>query len=217
MNRLVQLEYSRSCPLCKGNLLHAADGEIICSRCGAVLGYSSNNDDSIIRYRRIEPKLYNAVHVGTEAYLSRSTRFYSSSKDEQLLSLFSNLCERLSLPWHITFECWSYYSKLLKCVKMGSAELAMLVVYTVCNRYSLRKSQEEIRDAVELVYARRYLPTIQRILLNFANEVYRCKDANMVEMYMHFLDIDERARRRARKILSIINNVNLKRVMNLAC
>ncbi|MEM1950844.1 MAG: hypothetical protein QXE95_00085 [Candidatus Nitrosocaldus sp.] len=215
MNKLVQLKYDEKCPLCKGNVLHAVDGEVICSRCGAVLGYSN---DGMIQYRRsIEPNLYNAIHIGSEADLDGSRYIrYNNNRNEQL-SLFSNLCERLSLPWHITLECWLYYSKLLKCVKMGSAELAMLVVYTICNKYSLQKGQEEISDAVAVVYARRYLPTIQRILLNFANEVYRCKDANMVEIYMQLLNIDERARRRARKILSIINNVNLKKVMSVAC
>ncbi|MEM2922896.1 MAG: hypothetical protein QW560_00600 [Candidatus Nitrosocaldus sp.] len=216
MNRLVQLEYSEKCPLCRGNVLHAVDGELICSRCGAVLGYSS---DSMIQYRRsIEPNLYNAIHVGSEANFADGGRLLHcyNNKNEQL-SLFSNLCDRLSLPWHIALECWLYYSKLLKCVNMGSAELAMLVVYTVCNKYSLQKSQEEISDAVVLIYARRYLPTIQRILLNFANEVYRCRDADMVETYMQFLEIDERVKRRARKIFSILKNVNLKKVMNVAC
>lgn len=216
MNKLVQMEYGGRCPLCRSSVLHSIDGEVVCSKCGAVLGYS---DYDVIQYKRsIEPNLYNTFHVGSEAYsidgTSRAIRYHNRNT---YLSHFSNLCERLSLPRHIALECWMYYSKLLKSVKMGSAELAMLVVYTLCKRYSLQRDQEEIKDTVALVYSRRCLPTIQKVISNFTDEMYRCKDLGMIELYMQLLDMDDRSRRRARKILSIIRDLNLKKVMNIAC
>lgn len=214
MNKLVQLEYGERCPLCRSILLHSIDDEVVCSRCGAVLGYSSDNP--IQCNRSVEPNLYSTFHVGSVSHPMDASRSLHYNRNTNL-SLFSNLCERLLLPRHVALECWMYYSKLLKGIKMGSAELAMLVVHTVCKRYSLQRSQEEIRDAVALVYARRCLPTLQKVLSNFANEVYGCRDAKMIELYMQFFEMDDRSRKRAMKILSIINGLDLKRVMDIAC
>ncbi len=216
MNKLVQVEYSERCPFCRSNILHSIDSEVVCSRCGAVLGYSNDNT---VQYKKIiEPNLYNTLHVGSEVYSidgsSRSIRYCNRNVH---LSHFSNLCERLSLPKYIALECWMYYSKLLKSVRMGAAELAMAVVYTVCKRYSLPRNVEEISDAVALVYSRRCLPTIQRVISNLTDEMCRCKDPSLIELYMQFLDMDCRSRRRARKILSIIRDISLKKVIDVAC
>ncbi|MFN4337125.1 MAG: hypothetical protein ACK4FV_06055 [Candidatus Nitrosocaldus sp.] len=216
MNKLVQMEYSERCPFCRSSILHSIDNEVVCSRCGAVLGYS--NDNTIQYKKGIEPNLYNTLHVGSEVYpVDGSGRSMRYCNRNMYLSNFSNLCERLSLPNYIALECWMYYSKLLKSVKMGAAELAMLVVYTVCKRCSLPRNEEEISDAIALVYSRRCLPTIEKVISNFTDEMYRCKDLSLIELYMQFLDMDCRSRRRARKVLSIIKDINLKKVIDVAC
>ncbi|MCS7141826.1 MAG: TFIIB-type zinc ribbon-containing protein [Candidatus Nitrosocaldus sp.] len=213
MNKLVQLEYGGRCPFCSNTTLHHVDSEVVCSRCGAVLGY--DYDGSNGSGWRGNVNLYNSVRLGCSANDPPDGRQLMRERDRHL-SLFSNLCEKLFLPRHIALECWRNYRRLLRCTEMGAAELALLVIHMASKRYSMRRSYDEVRDAVASIYGRRSIPTIERILSNFADEVYRCRDADRAELYMEFLGMDERSRRRAKRVLSLLNGVDLRRVIDIA-
>ncbi len=202
MEQLVQVGTCDRCSICNSSIVYYDNYEIVCPRCGSVIGY-----DNIYNYYSTASRLnlYNMVSIGCKGS--------SISRDE--LSLLSNLCDRLGLPRHIAIECWRNYRKLAKYMHASSAELAMLAVYFTCKRYSYRYDESMLIDAATSIYSRSSLPTLERLVSNFLNNIYKCNDKEAIQFYITLLN-DDRVRSRAIKVSMLLGKSSLKEVLSLA-
>ncbi len=210
MEQLVQLGTYR-CVVCNNNVLYSDNNEIVCSKCGTVLGY-----DNIIIYGNYttasEINLYNMVSIGSKV----NHKYIHDFNDE--LSLFSNLCDRLELPRYISIECWRNYKKLTKYLDMSNAEIATLSIYFTCKKYSYKQYNKALLiDIVASIYSRACLPTLDKLISNFLDKVYKCNDKDAMQFYLTLLSDDDRVKVRAVKVFTLLTKANLKEVLALAC
>ncbi len=203
MEQLVQVGTYDRCKLCNSRVVYSDNYEIVCPRCGSVLGYDNMNYNY---YTASRLNLYNMVSIGCKA-------ISINSRDE--LSLFSNLCDRLGLPRHITIECWRNYRKLAKYLHASGAEIAVLAVYFTCKRYSYQYDESMLIDVAASIYSRSSLPTLERLVSNFLNNIYGCDDKEAIQFYITLLNND-RARSRAIKVSMLLGKASLKEVLSLA-
>lgn len=149
------------------------DHEIICKSCGAVLGIEDTQGESSC----VGINLFQEVQPGCKPVkLELHMRNY---EQKYLSSLFSNACDKLNLPRHVSLTAWNAFIKILKnrrsknlydlngdCLNnafLSRASIALFALFTSCRQFHISKSENEIRDAVSLAFSVKCIPTLLRI------------------------------------------------------
>lgn len=144
--------------------LHSKDGhvmtenyEIVCKRCGVVLGTDNlqevPNESTLNLFHEIEP--------GTQPVKAEFTKRTHEPKSD--VSSFSNASDKLGLPRHCYLEAWNTYSKLRHGTAYSKAEIASFALFTASKRYSIPKSEKEIQDAIRMAFKVKRVPTMLKI------------------------------------------------------
>ncbi|HET8793434.1 MAG TPA: hypothetical protein VFM31_06555 [Nitrososphaeraceae archaeon] len=149
------------------------DHEIICKSCGAVLGMDDVQNESSC----IGINLFQEVQPGCKPVkLELHMRNY---EQKYLSSLFSNACDKLNLPRHVSLTAWNAFIKILKNRRstnqygiatgnlnnafLSRASIALFTLFISCRQFQISKSENEIRDAVGLAFSVKCIPTMLRI------------------------------------------------------
>lgn len=129
--------------------------EIVCKRCGVVLGTDNlqevANESTLNLFHEIEP--------GTKPVKAEFTKRTHDPKKSDA-SYFSNTCHKLDLPRHCYLEAWRTYKKLRRNTSCTKAQIASFALFCSCKRYSIPRSEDEIRDAIRLGFKVKRVPTI---------------------------------------------------------
>lgn len=131
-----------------------SDSEILCSQCGVVLGtenFEECNSESILN-------LFQQVENGTKiAKIDASKRIHEKKYPS---SAFSNACSKLSLPNYAAIDAWKVFCKLEKKSMCPKSYIAIFSLFSCCKKYSIPRSQQEIRNAVMMTFCLKKVPTV---------------------------------------------------------
>lgn len=131
--------------------------EIVCKRCGVVLGTDNlqevSNESTLNLFHEIEP--------GTQPVKAEFTKRTHEHRSD--ISLFSNACDKLGLPRYCYLEAWKTYSKLRHNTTYSKAEIASFALFTASKRYSIPKSEKEIQDAIRMAFKVKRVPTMLKV------------------------------------------------------
>lgn len=131
------------------------DYEIVCKRCGVVLG--TDNSQEIATQSTLN--LFHEIEPGTKPVKAEFTKRIHEPKNSDA-SFFSNTCHKLDLPRHCYIEAWNTYKKLRRNTNCSKAEIASFALFCSCKRYSIPRSEEEIGDAIRMGFKVKRVPTI---------------------------------------------------------
>lgn len=129
--------------------------EIVCKRCGVVLG--TDNSQEVATESTLN--LFHEIEPGTKPVKAEFTKRTHDPKRSDA-SYFSNTCHKLDLPRHCYLEAWNAYKKLRRNTSCTKAQIASFALFCSCKRYSIPRSEEEIRDAIRLGFKVKRVPTI---------------------------------------------------------
>ena len=131
--------------------------EIVCKRCGVVLGTDNlqevANESTLNLFHEIEP--------GTQPVKAEFTKRTHEPKSD--VSPFSNACDKLGLPRYCYLEAWNTYTKLRNNTTYSKAEIASFALFTASKRYSIPKSEKEIQDAIRMTFRIKRVPTMLKV------------------------------------------------------
>ena len=131
--------------------------EIVCKRCGVVLGTDNlqevTNESTLNLFHEIEP--------GTQPVKAEFTKRTHEPKSD--VSPFSNACDKLGLPRYCYLEAWNTYSRLRHSTTYSKAEIASFALFTASKRYSIPKSEKEIQDAIRMAFKVKRIPTMLKV------------------------------------------------------
>lgn len=131
--------------------------EIVCKRCGVVLGI--DNTQELATESTLN--LYHEIEPGTKPVKMDCTKRTHEHRSD--VSLFSNACDKLGLPRYCYLEAWSTYSKLRNNTSYSKAEIASFALFTASKRYSIPKSEKEIQDAIRMTFRVKRVPTMLKV------------------------------------------------------
>lgn len=80
-------------------------------------------------------------------------------------SVFSNACDKLNLPRHVSLDSWVIFIKLVKSPQFRKTTLtygavAMFAIFVSCRRFGISKSYSQIQRAIKLAFSIKHLPTM---------------------------------------------------------
>lgn len=129
--------------------------EIVCKRCGVVLG--TDNSQEVATESTLN--LFHEIEPGTKPVKAEFTKRTHEPKKSDA-SYFSNTCHKLDLPRHCYLEAWNIYKKLRRNTSCTKAQIASFALFCSCKRYSIPRSEEEIGDAIRMGFKVKRVPTI---------------------------------------------------------
>ncbi len=131
--------------------------EIVCKRCGVVLG--TDNSQEIATESTLN--LFHEIEPGTKPVkIDCIKRTHEHRSD---ISLFSNACDKLDLPRYCYLEAWNTYTKLRNNTTYSKADIASFALFTASRRYSIPKSDKEIQDAIRMAFRVKRVPTMLKV------------------------------------------------------
>lgn len=140
------------------DLVVADSHEVVCKRCGVVVGIDNTQEmesESIVN-------LYQELETGCKPVkLECARRTHEHRADS---SYFSNACSKLGLKRNVSHDAWRFYVKISKNTSYTRAEIACFALFTACKIYSVPKSEEDIQSAVEMTFSAKRIPTMLRVL-----------------------------------------------------
>ncbi len=155
--------------------------EIVCKRCGVVLG--TDNSQEIATESTLN--LFHEIEPGTKPVKIDCTKRTHEHRSD--ISLFSNACDKLDLPRYCYLEAWNTYTKLRNNTTYSKADIASFALFTASRRYSIPKSEKEIQDAIRMAFRVKRVPTMlkvfSRVKLTAENLGINYKDEKKSESY----------------------------------
>lgn len=131
--------------------------EIVCKSCGVVLGI----DDTIEDGTESTVNLFQEIQPGCKPVKIEAT---SRIHEQKLaLSSFSNACNKLKLPRHVSLDAWNMYAKLDKNTNFSTAEKASFALFVACRRHSIPKSDTEIQKSIKFAFSLNRMPTMFKV------------------------------------------------------
>lgn len=131
--------------------------EIVCKACGVVLGIDNATEDST----ESAVNLFQEIQPGCKPVKIEAT---SRIHEQKLaLSSFSNACNKLKLPRHVSLDAWNMYSKLDKNTNFSTAEKASFALFVACRRHSIPKSDIEIQKSIKFAFSLSRMPTMIKV------------------------------------------------------
>ncbi len=134
--------------------------EVLCSDCGVVLEIDNSQEHAV----ESALNLFQQVENG-----GRTTKIEATKRIHEqrfLSSTFSNACSKLGLPNYASHDAWRTFSKLEKKTDINaSAAIALFSLFTSCRRYSIPKTQNEIREAIAFAFSVKRVPTLLKACL----------------------------------------------------
>lgn len=184
--------------------------EVVCRICGVILGIDNIVEDgteSIVNlFQEIQP---GCKPVKIEA----TTRIH---EQKLALSRFSNVCNKLKLPRHVSLDAWNTYSKLDKNTNFSTAEKASFALFVACRRYSIPKNDIEIQKSIKIGFSLSRMPTMIKVfslIKVIAKEELKikCDESNHLNYYLNIYSnkVPQQKRREIRNMiigLSAIKN-----------
>lgn len=131
--------------------------EIVCKRCGVVLG--TDNSQEIATESTLN--LFHEIEPGTKPVKIDCTKRTHEHRSDT--SLFSNACDKLDLPRYCYLEAWNTYTKLRNNTTYSKADIASFALFTASRRYSIPKSEKEIQDAIRMAFRVKRVPTMLKV------------------------------------------------------
>jgi len=131
--------------------------EIVCKRCGVVLG--TDNLQEVTNQSTLN--LFHEIEPGTQPVKAEFTKRTHEPKSD--VSSFSNACDKLGLPRYCYLEAWNTYTKLRNNTTYSKAEIAIFALFTASKRYSIPKSEKEIQDAIRMTFRVKRVPTMLKV------------------------------------------------------
>ncbi|MFY9299913.1 MAG: hypothetical protein WAO91_01815 [Candidatus Nitrosotenuis sp.] len=172
---------SIACLHSKDNHIVTENHEIVCKRCGVVLG--TDNSQEISTESTLN--LFHEIEPGTKPVKIDCTKRTHEHRSD--ISLFSNACDKLDLPRYCYLEAWNTYTKLRNNTTYSKADIASFALFTASRRYSIPKSEKEIQDAIRMAFRVKRVPTMlkvfSRIKLTAENLGINYKDEKKSESY----------------------------------
>jgi transcription initiation factor TFIIIB Brf1 subunit/transcription initiation factor TFIIB len=208
---------SIACLHSKDNHIVTENHEIVCKRCGVVLG----TDNSQEAATESTLNLFHEIEPGTKPVKMDCTKRTHEQRSDT--SLFSNACDKLELPRHCYLEAWNTYTKLRNNTTYSKAEIASFALFTATRRYSIPKSEQEIQDAIRMAFRVKRLPTMlkvfSRVKLAAENLGINYKDEKHESYYLNLYlarvqqKLDSKVdfglvRKRARALFEAMNGTN---------
>lgn len=129
--------------------------EIVCKRCGVVLGMDNSQETAT----ESTLNLYHEIEPGTKPVKAEFTKRTHEPKKSDA-SYFSNTCHKLDLPRHCYLEAWNTYQKLRRNTSCSKAQIASFALFCACKRYSIPRSEDEIGDAIRMGFKVKRVPTM---------------------------------------------------------
>jgi len=162
----------------------ASNGERVCTKCGVVIDGPRDgaSSDTVIRNSKTA-NLYhlNVVGSGNRApnlpascgrsgrELRRRVHHDSMDRKDRNVSMFSNACDRISLPVTLQQAALSEFQRISDggfTAKMA-ADRACYAIYVTCVSHGIATAQEEIISAVRASYNRKKMPTMTKIMFRY--------------------------------------------------
>lgn len=129
--------------------------EILCSDCGVVLEIDNHQEHAV----ESTLNLFQQIEKGGRSVKIEAARRVHEQKF--LSSTFSNACSKLDLPNHASHQAWRIFSKLEKTTDINAnAAIALFSLFTSCRRYSIPKTQDEIREAIGFTFSVKRVPSL---------------------------------------------------------
>ena len=152
---------------CSHEPIHDTEtGEIVCTKCGMVLGTILEDAPVHSEDRR---SLYHQRTLGGEPKDAQKFRPRIRINNPRDLSQFSNLCDKLQLPGFIKHEAWDIYVKA-RSIKCGTrAKCALYSIFVACRYFGRGVSEKQIRDAIPPALGVREVPTLLKALFAFGD------------------------------------------------
>ncbi|WP_205097701.1 hypothetical protein [Candidatus Nitrosotenuis uzonensis] len=148
---------SIACLHSKDNHIVTENHEIVCKRCGVVLG--TDNSQEVATESTLN--LFHEIEPGTKPVKIDCTKRTHEHRSDT--SLFSNACDKLDLPRYCYLEAWNTYTKLRNNTTYSKADIASFALFTASRRYSIPKSEQEIQDAIRMAFRVKRVPTILKV------------------------------------------------------
>lgn len=148
---------SIACSHSKQNQIVTENHEIVCKRCGVVLGTDNSQEAST----ESTLNLFHEIEPGTKPVKIDCTKRTHEHRSDT--SLFSNACDKLDLPRHCYLEAWNTYTKLRNNTTYSKADIASFALFTASRRYSIPKSEQEIQDAIRMAFRVKRIPTMLKV------------------------------------------------------
>ena len=175
---ITQSQQTTKC-LCKNPKIVTTfeESEMVCKNCGVVFGFDEQqNNASVIPPYHITntPKisLYMKNQKGSNPYDAKKiTRYKKLSVVDNTtsdLALFSAICDKLSLPSHITEHCWRLYKKLKQYGTLTRAKAACLAIYLVCRKNATPYDEQKIRDTVCQTFGVKKAPIFKSVIFKLS-------------------------------------------------
>ncbi|TBR11822.1 MAG: hypothetical protein EPO62_01145 [Candidatus Nitrosotenuis sp.] len=131
--------------------------EIVCKACGVILGMDDVTEDST----ESAVNLFQEIQPGCKPVKIEAT---SRIHEQKLaLSSFSNACNKLKLPRHVSLDAWNMYSKLDKNTNFSTAEKASFALFVACRRHAIPKSDIEIQKSIRFAFSLSRMPTMFKV------------------------------------------------------
>ncbi len=134
--------------------------EVLCIDCGVILAIDNLQEYTI----ESALNLFQQVENGGRATKIEATKRIHEQRF--LSSAFSNACSKLGLPNYASHDAWRTFSKIEKKTDINAnAAIALFSLFTSCRRYSIPKTQHEIREAIAFAFSVKRVPTLLKACL----------------------------------------------------
>jgi transcription initiation factor TFIIIB Brf1 subunit/transcription initiation factor TFIIB len=142
------------------NRLVTDSHEVLCSDCGVVLEMDNQQEHTV----ESTLNLFQQVENGGRATKIEAAKHIHEQKF--LSSTFSNACSKLGLPSYAFHDAWRTFSRLERNTDINAnAAIALFSLFTSCRRYSIPKTQNEIRNAIAFAFSVKRVPTLLKSCL----------------------------------------------------
>jgi transcription initiation factor TFIIIB Brf1 subunit/transcription initiation factor TFIIB len=175
--------------------------EIVCKACGVVLEMDNSQESSV----GSTINLFQEIAAGCKPVkLESCVRIH---EPKLTASSFSNACDKLNLPRHVSIDAWNIFVKLTKnqhknktalnahsslktqnSIRLSNGVIAMFSIFVSCRRFSVSKFESQIQNAVKLSFSLKHLPTMLKVfslVKPLATELGIKFDENHLDYYLN--------------------------------
>lgn len=168
------------------DLVTAADAEIVCRGCGAVVGMQCAEPAAA----ESRTSLFLETEVGGKPDKTLPASRYAD-RGRKDLAVVSSIAQKLGLPGHACRDVWYWYEKLRASLSMTRSKVAVLAFHQVCRFYGVPLDEAKLRRVVGVYLGARYVPTALGALMEASSFIDEAGE--LVVARIGFTDLANRA------------------------
>lgn len=121
------------------------DGEVICKKCGCVMGRETNEVVSVNSITN----LFQDLELGGKINNSLVASKYTKNQSPEL-SIISNICQAMELPKYLSQDVLFWFRRISKSIKMTKANVIVLVFYVLCRYNEFPLDESKLIKAIQI-------------------------------------------------------------------